>query len=129
MSSTPDPFETSIDRIFTDVNQNGEQAPSRRQYSLDTLTWAREIVTESPAPYRTIRRILPLPSEHLLQERFMNFQLPVRHALTAIEDIDCLIEIWRESNGIDQITGSIPVILSVNVAAFHRESQSTKMGK
>jgi hypothetical protein len=30
MSSTPDPFETSIDRIFTDLNQNREQAPSRR---------------------------------------------------------------------------------------------------
>jgi hypothetical protein len=88
MSSTSDPLETSIDRIFTDLNQNREQAPSRRRHSLDTLRWAREIVTESPATYRTIRRILPLPSERLLQERFMNFQLGARHVLTDIEDMD-----------------------------------------
>jgi hypothetical protein len=93
MSSTLDPFETSIDRIFTDLNQNRKQAPSRRRYSLDTLARAREIVTESPVAYRTIRRILLLPSKCLLQEWFMNFQLLVRHALTDIEDMDFLIEI------------------------------------
>jgi hypothetical protein len=101
LSSTPAPFETSIGRTCPDSNQNREQAPSRRRYSLDTLTMSREIVTESPALCRTIRRILPLPSESLPQERFMNFQLRVRHALTDIEDMDFLIEIWREANAIE----------------------------
>jgi hypothetical protein len=55
---------------------------------LDTLTWAREIATESPAAYRTIRRILPLPLQRLLQEELIHFQLRVRHALTDIEDMD-----------------------------------------
>jgi hypothetical protein len=55
MSSTSDPFKPSIDRIFTDLNQNREQAPSRRRYSLDTLTWAGEIVAESSAAYRITR--------------------------------------------------------------------------
>jgi hypothetical protein len=87
------PIRHIQDRIFTDFNRNREQAPSRRRYSLDTLTWPREIVIESPAAYGTIGRILPLPSERLLQERFMNFQLRVRHALTDIEDIAFLIEI------------------------------------
>jgi hypothetical protein len=93
MCSTPDPFKTSIDRTMTDLNQSKEQAPSRRRYSLDTLAWAREIVTESPADSRTIRRILALPSERLLQERFMNCQFRVRHALTDIKDMDFLVEI------------------------------------
>jgi hypothetical protein len=86
--STPGPFETSIDRIFIDLDQNRERAPWRRRYSLDILTWAREIATASPAAYRTIRRSLPLPLERLLQEWFMNFQLHFRHALTGIEDMD-----------------------------------------
>jgi hypothetical protein len=60
-------------QIFTDSNENSEQAPSRTRYSLDALTQAREIVTESPAVYRTICRSLPPPSERLPQERFMNF--------------------------------------------------------
>jgi hypothetical protein len=76
------------------------------------------MVPESPAAYRTIRRILPLLSERLLQERFMNCQLHIRHALTDIEDMDFLIEIWREANGSEQVMGSIPVILSVDAVAF-----------
>jgi hypothetical protein len=93
MSSTPDPFKTSIDKIFTDLNQNKEQVPSRRRYSLDTLTQAHKIVAESPAAYRIMHRILPLSSERLLQERFMNFQLRVQHALTDIENVDFSVEL------------------------------------
>jgi hypothetical protein len=106
-----DSFEKSIDRIFTDLIQDREQVPSRRRYSLNTLTWALEIVTESPAADRTMRRIFPLPSERLLQERFMNFQLRIRHTLTDIEEMGFVVEIWREVNGIEQVTGSVPVIL------------------
>jgi hypothetical protein len=38
--------------------------------------------------------------------------------LTDIEDMDFLTEIWPETNGIEQVTGSIPVILSVEAVAF-----------
>jgi hypothetical protein len=48
----------------------------------------------------------------------MNFQFRVRHVLTDIEDMDFLIEIWPEVNGIEQVTASVPVILSVDLVAF-----------
>jgi hypothetical protein len=97
-----------------DLRRNKDQAPSPRQYALDTLTWAREIVGQLPAVYRTVREILPLPSECCLQQNFMNFQLRVRQALTGINDINLLIDIWREANGISWSADSISAILSVH---------------
>jgi hypothetical protein len=93
-SSIAQAFETSTDRIFADLKRNKDQAPSATRYSLDISTWAREIMGELPAAYRTLRKILPLPSERCLQEKFMNFQLCIRQALTDIDNIDLLIEIW-----------------------------------
>jgi hypothetical protein len=72
---------------------------------------------------------LPLLSERLLQERFMNFQLRVWHALTDIEGMDFLIEIWPEVNGIEQVAGSIPVILSVDAVAFRPRITIDENGK
>jgi hypothetical protein len=48
----------------------------------------------------------------------MNFQLGIWHAFTDVEDMDFLIEIWREANGIEQVTDSMPVIPSVDAVAF-----------
>jgi hypothetical protein len=117
-SSANDAFETPGDRIFADLQRNKDQPPSARRYSLDTLTWAREILSESPAAYRTIRKMLPLPSECCLREKFMNSQLRIRQALTDIDDINLLIEIWREANGIAAASDSIPAILAVDAVAF-----------
>jgi hypothetical protein len=47
----------------------------------------------------------------------MNCQLYVRHPLTDIGDMDFLIELWREANGIEEVTGSILVILSAQLEA------------
>jgi hypothetical protein len=48
----------------------------------------------------------------------MNFSLCVRRALTDIKDMGFLIEIWQEANGIEQVTGSIAFILSMDAATF-----------
>jgi hypothetical protein len=49
--------------------------------------------------------------------------------LTDIEDMDFLIEIWQEANGIEQVTGSIPVILSVDAVAFRPRITVDENGK
>jgi hypothetical protein len=58
-----------------------------------------------------------------------SFQLRVSHAATDIEDMDFLTEIWRESKGIEQMTGSIPVIRSVDAVAFHPRITIGENGK
>jgi hypothetical protein len=87
-------FDTAINTIFADLMKNKDKTPSARRYSLDTLTWEREIMGESPAASRTVREILLLLSEPCLQRQFVNFQLRVRQALTDIDDINLLIDIW-----------------------------------
>jgi hypothetical protein len=52
-----------------------------------------------------------------------------QHALTDIEDMDFLIEIWREANVIEQVTISIPVILSVDTVAFRPRITIDEKGK
>jgi hypothetical protein len=96
MSSTPDQLETPADRSFK-PKQRASAIVQTIFIGYSDMT--RKIVAESPTAYRIIRRIFPLPWEHLLQERFINFQLCVRHALTDTEDMEFLIEIWCEANG------------------------------
>jgi hypothetical protein len=45
------------------------------------------------AAYRIVREILPLPFERYLQQKFLNFQLRARQALTDIDEINLLIDI------------------------------------
>jgi hypothetical protein len=59
----------------------------------------------------------------------MNFQLRVWYALTDIEDMDFLIEILPESNAIEQVTGSILVLLSVDAVAFSPRITIDENGK
>jgi hypothetical protein len=49
ISSTPDPFETSRDRIFTDLEQRANAIA--QMIFIGYSGMAREIVTESPAAY------------------------------------------------------------------------------
>jgi hypothetical protein len=48
-------FNTATNTIFADLTKNKDQTPSAGRYSLETLTWAREILGQSPATYRTVR--------------------------------------------------------------------------
>jgi hypothetical protein len=59
----------------------------------------------------------------------MNFQLRVQHALTDIEDMDFLMKICPEANGIEQVTSAILTILSVQGVAFRPRITINEMGK
>jgi hypothetical protein len=97
-----------------DLHGNKDQPRSARRYSLDTLTEAQDFLSESPGASRTIRKMPPLPSERCLHEQFMNSQLRIRQALTDIDVMNLLIEIWREVNGIAGASDSILARLSLD---------------
>jgi hypothetical protein len=59
----------------------------------------------------------------------MNFQLRIHQALTDIDNITLLIEIWQEANGITQAGNSIPAILSVDAVAFRPTITIDENGK
>jgi hypothetical protein len=82
---------------------------------------------ESPAAYRTVRKILPLPSERCLQENFMNFQLRVRQALTDIDDLNLLLEIWQETNGITE--AGDPVSGRGRISSDDHDQRKPKSGR
>jgi hypothetical protein len=128
-SSATEEFDMATNTMFADLMRNKDQVPSARRYSLDTLTWARETMGQSPAVYLTVREILPLPPERCLQQKFMKFQLRVRQALTDIDDINLLIDIWREVN---LILGS-PILSRRSSQLMQsrsvQQSQSTKAEK
>jgi exonuclease VII large subunit len=65
--SGSDQHETLIDRILHDLNRNKKAHPSARCYIPDTIIWAREILSLSPAVYRMIHKILSVPSERFLE--------------------------------------------------------------
>jgi hypothetical protein len=83
-SSHAENGDAPLDRILADIARNKSLHPNGRPYSLDILIWANEIFTTSPAAYRTVQAILPIPSEELLRERFLDFTLGIRHALTNV---------------------------------------------
>jgi hypothetical protein len=84
---------------------------------------------QSRAASRTVREILPLPSERCLQQKFMNFQLRASQVLTDIDDINLLIDIWREANGTSGSADSLSAILSVKAVAFHPTITIDESGK
>jgi hypothetical protein len=129
VSSATEGFGAATNTIFADLTRNKDQAASARQYPLDTLTWAREIMGQLPATYRTVREILSLPSERCLQQKFMNFRLRVRQALTDIAHINLLISIWREAKGISGSADSFSAILSVDAAALRLTVTFDESGK
>jgi hypothetical protein len=59
----------------------------------------------------------------------MTFQFRVRQALTDIDDINLLIDIWREANGISGSANSISAILSIDVVAFRPTITIDESGK
>jgi hypothetical protein len=84
---------------------------------------------KSPAAYRTVRKILSLAYKRCLQENFMNFQLRIPQALTDTDNINLLIEIWHEANGITEAVNSILAILSVDAVAFRPTITIDESGK
>jgi hypothetical protein len=109
---------TPADVIYSDLSRNRGVHPSGRRYSIDTISWAREIADLSPAAYEVVRAILPVPSCTLLRSKFLDFKHRVQRALMDTSFIDDLIEIWRRLNGSEAFPGPIPAILSVDAVAI-----------
>jgi hypothetical protein len=64
-----------------------------------------------------------------LQQKSINFQLRVRQVLTGIDDINLLIDIWREANGISGSADSISAILSIEALAVRLTIAIDESGK
>jgi hypothetical protein len=68
----PDPRQTPADQIWADLFRNREVHPTKRQYSFESLAWAREIHDISAAAYQVLSGIVPLPSHRLWRSKFLN---------------------------------------------------------
>jgi hypothetical protein len=86
------------DIIFGDLCQNRNVNPQGRRYSLEMLSWVGEIHGLSPVASATIRAVLSLPFETLLQMEFFDCKVRVRQSLTNLSFVDDLLTIRRLSN-------------------------------
>jgi hypothetical protein len=68
--SSLDPFQSPAERIYLGIVKNHGCHPNRHQDSIDALIWAEGIHVASPAALDTVLRVLPLPSESLLNSQF-----------------------------------------------------------
>jgi hypothetical protein len=119
-----------IDIIFGDVCHNSNVDPDGRRWSVEAISWAREIQDLSPVAYETVRAILPLPSEKLLHMEFLNCKLRVQQSLKNLSLIDDLLRVWSLSNRVNLGTSHpIQGILSVDAVSIRPMIQFTKMGK
>jgi hypothetical protein len=116
-SSLPECLDIPSNRIFTNITRNKVAVSSQRRYFIDTLIWAREIMKLSESAYRTVRVILPLPSEQILGLKFVNLKLGIQYGLTDPSGLDELIGMSQEVNGIDDINKPIPALLAVDAVA------------
>jgi hypothetical protein len=107
---------TPIDIIFGDLCRNRNVDPHGRQYSVETISWAREIQDLSPVAYETVRAILLLPFKRLLRMEFLNCKLNVQQSLTNLSLIDELLRVWSLSNRVNLDT-SHPIQVSLSVDA------------
>jgi hypothetical protein len=114
--ATLHPLQTPADRIFLGIARNRTRHPNGRRYSVETLAWSREIHDISPRPWEIVRRVLPLPGDHLLLSKFADTQAVIASALLDLDEMEGLIDLWEQSH--EDIMTDRRVILSVHAIAF-----------
>jgi hypothetical protein len=83
---------------FGDLCQDQNVNRHGWRYSLETLSWAREIHSLSLVAEATIRAVFPLLSETLLHMEFFDYKLRIQQSLTNLSLVDDLLTIWSLSN-------------------------------
>jgi hypothetical protein len=110
---------TPINIIFGDLCHNYRVDPHGQRYSIDTISWSREIQDLSPVAYEIVCAILPLPSERLLRMEFLNCKLRVQQFLTNLSSIDEMLRVWSISSRVNLETSHhIQAILSVDAVSI-----------
>jgi hypothetical protein len=61
--------------------------------------------------------ILPLPSDRLLQSKFLNEKARIQKAILDLNDVDDLLSIWRMANNVDA-EDRVDAILSAGAVAL-----------
>jgi hypothetical protein len=121
---------TAIDIIFGDLSHNRNVDPHGRRYSVEMISWAREIQDPSPVAYETVRAILPLPSERLLCMELLNCKLRVQSSLTNLSLIDELLRVWSRSNRVNlEISHPMQAILSIDTVSIRPMSTIDENGE
>jgi hypothetical protein len=107
------------DILFGDLYHNRNVNPHGLRYSLETLSWAREIHSLSPIAYAAIRSVLPFPSKTLLRMAFFDCKHRVQQSLANLSLVDELFTIWSLSNRVTlDINHQIEAILAVDAVAI-----------
>jgi hypothetical protein len=95
---------------------------------METLAWAEQLHDISPKALDFIRRVLPLPSEQLMNSKFTKSRGILSDALQDSDRIGALIALLeksRRANLFDDQT----IILAVDAVAFRPNVTITEEGK
>jgi hypothetical protein len=109
--------QSPAERVMLDIIKNYGRPPNGRRYCIDTLAWTEEIHASSAHTLEIVRKVIPLPTERLLNSKFTQDRRLVSDALQNSDRIGELITIWEKST--PSISSSHrDVILSVDAVAF-----------
>jgi hypothetical protein len=108
-------LKSPSDRIIADIRQNSNRPPQGRRYSLETLVWAQRIHDISPHAWGAVRKVLPFPSEQLLQSKCAETR-GISDAVVDSSRIGELINPWKKARPPD--VENCQVVLAFDEAAF-----------
>jgi hypothetical protein len=107
------PLQCPSDRIFLDIACNRTRHPIGRRYS---LAWSEEIQDISLRAWEYVRRVFPLPGDHLLLSKLADTRAVISSALLDFDKMEALIDLWERSHE-DTMT-DCRVIFSIDVIAL-----------
>jgi hypothetical protein len=113
--SNKDLTQSPSDRVFFDIVKNYGRPPNARRYCIETLAWAEEIHASSPQTHEIVRKVLPLPTDRLLNSKFTKDRRIISDVLQDSNRMGELIALWEKSS---RATGHWDVILAVDAVAF-----------
>jgi hypothetical protein len=111
-----DTFHSPRDRIFLDIVQNRGRKMSGRRSSPIALQWSSVIFQQSPTAWEIVRDGLPLPSDRLLESRFVKLETILSEALVDMDQVGLPVDWWNQSHS--ETVNDHRLTLSVDSVSF-----------
>jgi hypothetical protein len=120
-------IQTPAERIYLDILKNHGRDPHGRRYCVETLAWAEEIHMISPQALEVVGKVIPVPSESLINSKFTKTRQVISDALQDSDRLGELINLWDQSGA--RSRSERTVVLAVDAVAFRPLVTVTENGE